>query len=62
MVSLTLISFCELEVNSIANVVKAADINDNLRDLKKGSLKDKYLMAKWILGRAMVMGGRLTFI
>jgi len=48
--------------NVIGSVIKRADIRDNLRDLKKGSLKDKYEMALWILGRAIVIDGKLTYV
>jgi len=32
-----------------APLIKRADINDNLKDLRKGSMRDKYLLAKWVL-------------
>lgn len=35
--------------NMMARVVKIADITHNLSDLKKGSMRDKYLLAKYIL-------------
>ena len=35
--------------NSYARRVKMADIRDNMRDLKEGSLRDKYRMALYIL-------------
>lgn len=33
----------------VARVVKIADLEDNMRDLKEGSMKDKYRLAKHIL-------------
>lgn len=33
----------------VAKKVKLADLNDNLRDLKPGSQRDKYELARWIL-------------
>lgn len=33
----------------LASIVKASDIQDNLSDLKKGSMRDKYLLALHIL-------------
>ena len=38
-----------LAENQIARVVKMADIRDNLRDLHKGSMRDKYYLALYIL-------------
>jgi (p)ppGpp synthase/HD superfamily hydrolase len=38
-----------LSMNSLAVDVKLADLEDNLRDLKPGSLRDKYLLAQYIL-------------
>ena len=38
-----------VKANDIARKVKIADINDNLRDLNKGSLRDKYILAKRFL-------------
>lgn len=35
--------------NAISRVVKISDISHNLSDLKSGSLKDKYLLAKYLL-------------
>lgn len=35
--------------SNITKVVKIADIYHNLLDLKKGSMRDKYLLAKYIL-------------
>jgi len=35
--------------NWTALIVKLADLEDNLRDLKKGSMKDKYQLAHYIL-------------
>lgn len=32
-----------------AKRIKLADLEHNLSDLKRGSLRDKYLLAKWIL-------------
>lgn len=32
-----------------ARIIKIADINDNLRNLRDGSMKDKYRLAKYIL-------------
>jgi (p)ppGpp synthase/HD superfamily hydrolase len=37
------------KTNKIATKVKLADLNHNLSDLKAGSMRDKYLMAKYIL-------------
>jgi (p)ppGpp synthase/HD superfamily hydrolase len=37
---------------SIALNVKIADIEDNMQDLKEGSMKDKYRLAKYILEKA----------
>jgi len=40
-----------IKASSVAAAeLKSADISDNLRDLKKGAMKDKYEMALWILG------------
>lgn len=36
-------------IHDLAKFVKLADLTHNLSDLKRGSLRDKYLMAKWIL-------------
>lgn len=38
-----------VEGNTIARDVKIADLRHNLSDLKNGSLRDKYLMALYIL-------------
>jgi (p)ppGpp synthase/HD superfamily hydrolase len=38
-----------LRENPIAVKVKIADLNDNLTPWSKGNLREKYLMAKWIL-------------
>lgn len=35
--------------SSAAARIKVADLEDNLRDLKMGSMRDKYLFAKWYL-------------
>lgn len=37
--------------NKIAHIVKNADLEHNLSDLKSGSLRDKYIMAQWILNQ-----------
>jgi (p)ppGpp synthase/HD superfamily hydrolase len=34
---------------SLARMVKIGDLEDNMRNLKEGSLKDKYRLAKYIL-------------
>ena len=39
----------QVSKNKIATVVKIADINHNMSDLKEGSLKDKYRLAKHVL-------------
>jgi len=36
--------------NTSAIILKMEDLNDNMHSLDEGSLKDKYRMAKWILG------------
>lgn len=41
----------KIKFSDIARVVKIADLEDNLRDLKKGSLRDKYELALQILKR-----------
>ena len=35
--------------NKLATIIKIADLSDNLRDSKPGSLRDKYLLTKYIL-------------
>lgn len=35
--------------NPIARLVKLADLEDNLKDLKPGNMKDKYLLSQWYL-------------
>lgn len=37
------------KTNPISRIVKLADLEDNLSDLKPGSLRDKYLLAQYIL-------------
>jgi len=39
----------QVKENEIATCVKIEDIKHNLSDLKDGNLKEKYLMALWIL-------------
>ena len=39
----------EIRKNEIAKKVKIADLRHNLSDLKKGSMRDKYLLALYIL-------------
>ncbi len=39
----------ETKTNPITRIVKLADLQHNLSDLKPGSLRDKYLMAEYIL-------------
>jgi len=38
-----------VKANKLARVVKIADVEDNLTNLKKGSTKDKYQLALYIL-------------
>ena len=40
--------------NLDALMIKLADINDNLRDLQEGSLKDKYRLAQYILQQELI--------
>ena len=40
--------------NLDALMIKSADINDNLRDLGEGSLKDKYRLAQYILQQQLI--------
>ena len=40
--------------NRLAAEVKIADITHNLSDLKEGSMKDKYRLARFILKRSLV--------
>ena len=41
----------QVKKNPIATAVKIEDLKHNLSDLKKGNLREKYLMALWILGK-----------
>ena len=38
-----------IKENFLASLVKRADLTHNLSDLKPGTLRDKYELAKWIL-------------
>tara|TARA_Y100000034_G_C6886357_1_gene407045 strand:+ start:792 stop:1310 length:519 start_codon:yes stop_codon:yes gene_type:complete len=46
-----------LRTNVPASLVKIADINHNLRDLNKGSLKDKYELAAYIIVKELESAG-----
>lgn len=40
----------QVKKNPIATAVKIEDLKHNLSDLGKGNLREKYLMALWVLG------------
>jgi len=43
-----------VNASEMAIEVKIADISDNLRDLKDGTMKDKYLLARYILQKELI--------
>ena len=54
----SIINECNSDVGQWAIQVKIADLDDNMRDLKEGAMKDKYRLAKELLS-LYTKGGRI---
>ena len=42
-----------ISASRMATIVKLADLRHNLSNLKKGSMRDKYILAEYILNEAL---------